>query len=115
MRTKLSERYQTEREDICKRIIEILELDSNNSFILFELDNDIEKQNKLMNLKAEIQSVFACSNLLGFKPNVVCKRPYLSIVRNILRKQNYQFIGNDFTMKIDNIPKKTIKYLIFRI
>ena len=37
MRTKLSERYQTEREDICKRIIEILELDSNNSFILFEL------------------------------------------------------------------------------
>ena len=114
MRLKLSEKYQIEREEICKKILEILELDSTNSFILFELDNDIEKQNKLMDMKEEIQKHFACSTLLAFKPNVVCKRPCLSIIRNILRKQNYNFIGNDFTMKINNIPKKTIKYIIFR-
>ncbi len=114
MRVKLSEKYQIEREEICKRLIEILDLDSNNSFILFELDNDTEKQNKLMNMKEEIQKYFACSTFLAFKPNVACKRPCLSIIRNILRKQNYHFIGNDYTMKINNIPKKTIKYIIFK-
>jgi hypothetical protein len=39
MRIKLSEKYQKEREDICDKIISILELDENNSFLLCELDN----------------------------------------------------------------------------
>jgi hypothetical protein len=40
MRIKLSEKYQKEREDICDKIINILELDENKSFLLCELDND---------------------------------------------------------------------------
>ena len=58
--------------------------------ILFELDNDTEKQNKVMNMKEEIQKYFACSTFLAFKPNVVCKRPCLSIIRN--------FYGNKITI-----------------
>lgn len=114
MRIKLSEKYQNEREDICKRLIIILNLDENNSFLLCDLDNDTEKQNKIIEMKEEIQKYFACSTISSFKPNFDCKRPYLNIIRSILRKQNYNFIGNDYTIKINNIPKKTIKYVIFR-
>jgi hypothetical protein len=114
MRIKLSEKYLTEREEICNKIISILGLKEDNTFLLCELDEDIEKQNKIMDLKEEIQKYFACSTISSFKPNFECKRPYLNIIRSILRKQNYNFVGNDYTIKINNIPKKTIKYIIFR-
>ena len=106
MRIKLSEKYQNEREDICNKIITILELKEDNTFLLYELDDNIEKQNKILELKEEIQKYFACSTISSFKPNFECKRPYLNIIRSILRKQNYNFIGNDYTIKINNIPKK---------
>lgn len=114
MRIKLSDKYQNEREEICNKIITILELKEDNTFLLYELDDNIEKQNKILELKEEIQKYFACSTISSFKPNFECKRPYLNIIRSILRKQNYNFIGNDYTIKINNIPKKTIKYIIFR-
>jgi len=114
MRIKLSEKYQTEREDICNRLISILKLDDNNTFLLSDLDADTEKQNKILEMKEEIQKYFACSTISSFKPNFECKRPYLNIVRSILKKQNYTFIGNDYTIKINNVPKKTVKYMLFR-
>lgn len=114
MRIKLCIQYKQEREDMCRKIIEILQLDSNNSFLLSELDADIDKQNQITEMKEEIQKYFACSTISSFKPNFECKRPYLNIVRSILRQQNYNFIGNDYTIKINNVPKKTIKYIIFR-
>ena len=114
MRIKLSDKYQNEREEICNKIITILELKEDNTFLLYELDDDIEKQNKILELKEEIQKYFACSTISSFKPNFDCKRPYLNIIRSILRKQNYNFIGNDYTIKVNDIPKKTIKYIIFR-
>ena len=46
MRIKLSEKYLTEREEICNKIISILCLKKDNSFLLCKLDEDIEKQNK---------------------------------------------------------------------
>ena len=46
MRTKLCEKYQLEREDICARLISILQLDNNNSFLLCNLDDNIEKNRK---------------------------------------------------------------------
>ena len=115
MRVKLSEKYQTEREELCNRIISLLELKDDHSFLLSELDQDNEKQNKILGMKEEIQKYFACSTISSFKPNFECKRPYLNIVRGILRKQNYQFIGSDYWLKCEKgMMKRTIKYIIFR-
>jgi len=115
MRVKLSEKYQFEREDICKRIIDILELDTNQSFLLFDLDKNIEKQNKIIDMKEEIQKHFACSTISSFKPNFECKRPYLNIVRSILRQQKYTIDITDFCIKYENgLSLKTMKYKIFR-
>jgi hypothetical protein len=115
MRVKLSEKYQNEREEICKTLISILELDENQCFLLCELDKNIEKQNKLLELKDEIKKYFSVSCISTFRPNFECKRPYLNIVRSILRKQNY-----DFEKKEIEIPNgdgsffRTTKYKIFR-
>jgi len=114
MRVKLSEKYIAEREEICKKLIDILQLDSNYSFLLCDLDEDTAKQEMILDMKEEIQKCFACSEISSFKPNFKCKRPYLNIVRGILRKQGYFFVGSDIEIKVDNVVKRTKKYNIFR-
>jgi len=115
MRIKLSEKFQNERENICNKIITILQLKEDNTFLLYDLDEDIEKQNKIMELKDDIQKYFACSTISSFKPNFECKRPYLNIIRSILRQQNYIFdCGTTFTKVENGIYKTSTKYKIFR-
>jgi hypothetical protein len=115
MRQKLSDKYQAEREAVCNKIIGILELDENNSILLCDLEKDLVKQQKILDMKAEIQQYFACSTISSFKPNFECKRPYLNIIRGILRKQNYTFVGNDIEIKqANNLYKRTMMYKIFR-
>jgi hypothetical protein len=98
---------------MCRKIIEILQLDSNNSFLLSELDADIEKQTRILDMKEEIRKIFACSEISSFKPNFECKRPYLNIIRGILRKQGYTFENNNILLKLDNGTYiKTMKYTI---
>ena len=67
MRIKLSDKYQTEREIICNRIITILALDDKNTFLLYELDNDIVKQQQILEMKDEIQKYFAFIKYLDYK------------------------------------------------
>lgn len=114
MRVKLCDKYNNEREEICKKLIDILKLDANNSFLLYELDNNVEMQTEIINMKDEIQKYFACSTISSFKPNFDCKRPYLNIVRGILRQQGYNFISTDLDIKINDVIKRTTKYIIFR-
>lgn len=115
MRSKLSEKFPEERDNICKKIIEILELDTDNSFLLCKLDEDIEKQEKLLNMKDEIKRVFECSTISSFKTNFECKRPYLNIVRSILRKQKYNIENKECWIKFENgLMKRTVKYKIYR-
>ena len=115
MRVKLSEKYQKEREDICNRLLDILQLKEDKTFLLCDLDEDIIKQEKILAMKDEIQKYFAGYELSPIKPNFECKRPYLNIIRGILRKQGYNFISNDHSIKQDEeYVKRTIKYFIFR-
>ena len=114
MRVKLCEKYTSEREEICKKLIDLLKLDANQSFLLSDLDADTEKQTAILNMKDEIQKCFACSEISSFKPNFECKRPYLNVVRGILRKQGYTFISTDIDIKINDVVKRTKKYIIFR-
>ena len=115
MRIKLSEKFVNEREEVCNKIISILNLDDNGCILLSELDLDINKQNKIIELKEEIQKYFSVSTISSFKPNFQCKRPYLNIIRSILRQQGYIFEGKYCEFKIgENIYQRTIKYKIFR-
>ena len=115
MRKKLEAKYHTEREDICNRLISILELDETHSILLNALENDTEKQTKILDMKDEIQKYFAVSCLSPFKPNATCKRPYINIIRGILRKQGYIFEASPILIGFENGKSiSTSKYRIFR-
>ena len=113
-RTKLSEKYHDEREEICKKLIEIV----GTEFFLCDLDEDAEKQTAILAMKDEIQKVFAVSSISTFKPNLkdIVKRDYLNLVRGILKQQGYTFEGKNSFKKINDegVFKKTMKYKIFR-
>jgi len=114
MRIKLSEQYAEERELICKKLIDILELDSNNSILLCELDADTAKQQAILDMKEEIQKCFAVSKVTSYRKDVECKRPYLNLVRAILRAQGYTFISTICEVRINDFFKKTQRYFVFR-
>lgn len=114
MRVKLSEKFKDKREEICDKLIEILDLDDNNCFLLTDLDNNTGKQNAILDMKDEIKKYFAVSCISAFKPNFECKRPYLNIVRSILRKQNYEFNRMPIEKYKDGVFDRTTKYYIFR-
>ena len=112
-RVKLCEKYHNEREEMCKKLIEIV----GTEFLLSDLDENVEKQNEILSLKDEIQKIFAVSSISSFKPNLqdVVKRDYLNVVRGVLKQQGYIFIGSQTVLKIDDDnSKNTQKYRIFR-
>jgi hypothetical protein len=111
-RIKLSELYHNEREELCKKLINIV----GTEFLLSELDENIEKQTAILSLKDEIQKCFAVSSISTFKPSLTetVKRDYLNIVRGILKQQGYIFIGSQTVLKMDDNSKNTQKYRIFR-
>ncbi len=114
MRVKLSEQYVNEREEICNKLIAILKLDNENSFLLCDLDSDSEKQQAIMNLKDDIQKYFAVSAITPFIAGRECQRPALSIAKGILKQQGYLVVGKSFSYKYDGGYEWTVKYHIFR-
>ena len=64
MRLK-SELYKNEQIQIMNQIINILQLDNDNGFILYELDNDTDKQTKIMELIPIIRKYFTFRNIIG--------------------------------------------------
>jgi hypothetical protein len=113
MRVKLSTKHPEQRDAICKQIISILDLNQASEFLLCDLDTDVAKQQKILDLKEEIKQYFACSTISSFKPNFECKRPYLNIIRSILRQQNYIVKSEDYWLKTDyGTFKRTMKFKI---
>ena len=113
MRIKKAEKYKNECEEITNKIIEILNLDSEKSFILYEFDRDTEKQEKIKELSSEIRKYFASSYWNGINEKTTT-RPYLTIVRNLLKIQGYLFINKNISYNTDNCKVKTTRYYIIK-
>ena len=62
MRLK-SELYKKEQEEMCDKIIEILDLPETNTITLYELDNDKEKQEKIIELIPDIRKYFSFNSI----------------------------------------------------
>jgi len=107
--------YKEQRIDICNRIIDILELDEQGSFLLFDFERDTDKQKRILNMKDEIQRCFSVSSISAFKPNLESstKRPALNIARSILRKEGYKFDYVTYDEKtLDGLTKRTMRYFV---
>ena len=108
-----SELYKKEQEEICDKIIEILDLPETNTITLYELDNDKEKQEKIIELIPDIRKYFSLSFVKGVKNPELLKRPYLSVIKQIL-KNNYNIISSDFRTQINENKIRTKKYIFIK-
>lgn len=108
MRLK-SELYKKEQDEIKDKIITILDLENKNSYTLYELDNNKEIQNKIMELIPEIRKwySFNCMKAVG-EPSKI-KRPYLCIIKYLL-KDKYKIESKDFHFTINDEYIRTKKY-----
>jgi len=113
MRIKKSEKYKNECDEITNKVIDILNLDREQSFVLYDFDRDIEKQDKIKELSCDIKKYFASSYWNGINEKTTI-RPYLTIVRNLLKKQGYLFINKNFIYNTDNGKVKTTRYYIIK-
>jgi hypothetical protein len=106
-----SELYKDEQIKLSNQIIDILELNENNQIILYNLDNDKEKQNKIMELIPELRKYFSFRDISGLEKTEMTKRPYLSIIRQIT-KLTHTLETKDKHLTVNGKPIRT-RLLIF--
>ena len=111
MKRPKSSIYSEEQNEICNRLFNILNLDEENSITLYELDNNIEMQNKILDLIPEIKKYYKCAGVIAINNPDKCKRKYMSILKFILKKK-YKIYTCDIRIKISNNVIRTSKYII---
>ena len=90
--------YPDQQKAIKEKILDILDLDSYNSTTLYELDNNTEKQQKLLDLLPDMKKFFSISSCAGIYRSEDTKRPMLSILRKIL-KTDYDIVSSDWRVR----------------
>ena len=106
--------YKQEQDELVNKIIDILELDNENSIILYNLDNDQYKQNKILELIPEIRKYYSFSTIIGASEPTKAKRPYLSIIKQIT-KSKYKINSYDYRIKQDDKEDIRTKKYIFEL
>lgn len=99
--------YKDEQEKLADKIIEILELDDDNSITLYELDNDTDKQEKIMKLAPEVRTFFTYTCIMGVKQDL--KRSWLSVMKHVT-KVKYKLISSEVRFQVGDKKVKTVRY-----
>jgi hypothetical protein len=102
---KVVDKYNEERKKLLEKMFEILEINNeNNKFSLHELDSNEGKKQQILDLEPEIKKYFICGGWNCFKdPNI--KRKYLSFIKNVFKKMNYEIISVRRLVKDNNDDK----------
>ena len=117
MRNK-TDLYAKEQDALIEEILRILELDEHRSWVLYDVENDPDKQNRLMGLIPSIRKFFSFSTIRGVSEPHRSPRPWLSMIRQIT-KSKYHMLSCPYQMKVeDNGETKKIrtrKYIFQKI
>jgi hypothetical protein len=109
---KKKHKYKQEQQEILDRLLNILNYNNDYTFYLYDLDNKTELQENIINLSDDIKKYYPSSSCMGVNGKN-CKRPYLSIIRYILKYHNKELYFMDFTLEIENgETTRTKKYKI---
>lgn len=113
MRLK-SELYKQEQEDIRNKIIIILNLEHKNTYTLYELDQNKEIQEKIMELIPEIRKWYSFNGIKAVGDPEKIKRPYLSIIKHLL-KPKYNITINKVSFNQEQKRIQTMEYIFTTI
>jgi hypothetical protein len=115
-RTKKISENKIECSIILDKLIQILGITKDkNNFSLFDMDKDQNKINNILFLEKDVEKYFATSRMSYFnnkKNNKDTNRPYLNLIRNILKALDITYYNKVTTITIDSIKHNTIKYYI---
>jgi hypothetical protein len=109
MRLK-SELYKKEQDEIKDKIITILDLENKNSYTLYQLDNNKEIQNKIMELIPEIRKWYSFNCMKAVGEPSKRKRPWLCIIKQLL-KEKYKIESKDLQFTENEKHIRTHKYI----
>ena len=79
---------------------------------MYDLDNKIELQNSIIGLSDDIIKYYPASSCIGVNGQN-CKRPYLSIIRYIMKYNNKELYFMDYRLEIED--KKNIRTKKYKI
>jgi hypothetical protein len=87
---KSIQNYTIEREELLKKMLEILGITEENKMLsLKKLDEDEEKQKQIINLIDDIKKYFICSKWAYFSnQKKEFKRLYLSLIKAVMKDMN---------------------------
>lgn len=108
MRLK-SELYKKEQYEIIDKIITILDLENKTTYTLYELDNNEEIQNQIMELIPEIRKWFSFNGIKAVGEPSKIKRPWLSIIKHLL-KTKYLTQTSEMRIIKDDKTIRTMNY-----
>jgi hypothetical protein len=108
-----NELYDDEQSKIKKELIDILELNNKNGFILYQIDHDEELKSKIMGLLPKIRTFYSMSKITAISTPERIKRPYISIIRHIL-KRDYDILSAEHTLRIDEKIIRTKRYVFIK-
>jgi hypothetical protein len=105
-------KYKNEQEKLLNKLLEILNYNNDYTFYLYDLDNKKELQESIIGLSDDIIKYYPSSICTGINGKN-CKRPYLSIIKYILKFHNKEFYTKDYRLNIEDEKNiRTIKYKI---
>lgn len=112
MRLK-SELYKQEQEEIVNNIICILDLQHKNTYTLYQLDQNNEIQQRIMELIPEIRKWFSFNGIKAVGDPQKIKRPYLSIIKHLLKnKYTIESLDYHFTENGKHIRTQMYNFLL---
>lgn len=82
------------QESLINKLIEIA-FQNGHTMILSEMDNDKEKQDKIMALVPDLKKNFLINNIVGIQRHDALKRPWLSILKKFI-KMKYNIVIEDY-------------------
>ncbi len=113
---KKDDRYKDKQLEIVNKILKILDPINSKFFVLHDIDNNEGIKSQIMATYPEIQIYFAVSRLTtNMNNNPVSQRPWLSIVKAILKKTGYKLAIERLHIKPE--PNKIIhtqKYVVYK-
>jgi len=102
------ELYEKEQTKIVDEILEILSL-KENKITLYELENDLEKQEKIINLIPKIRKYYSFNNIKAVGEPEKIKRTWLSIIKQLI-KERLNLFKKSYRLKTKNKVIKTVLY-----
>ena len=84
---KKKNKYKQEQQEILDKLLTVLNYNNDYTFYLYDLDNKTKLQESIINLSDDIRKYYPSSSCMGVNGKK-CKRPYLSIIRYILKFHN---------------------------